>query len=104
MSRFISEAQELYYGITPSNRFRPDSAQLEALWFPLAYQFTPHRFGLYQVTDRAEGEATRMMLWWVGTDQYQMRRRPTPQVQWSTIHAVWSTEENFVGLFKHFFS
>jgi hypothetical protein len=70
MSRLILEAQELYHGIMPSNRFRPDSAQLEALGFPLAYQFTPHRFGLYQVTDRAEGEATRMMRWWVGTDQY----------------------------------
>jgi hypothetical protein len=104
MTYLIEEALELYHGILPSQEFRPRPEQLEALGFPVAHQGGLAQIGYHQATDREEAEATRMVLWWAGTHQYQLRKRPSAQAQWSTIYATWSTEENFTGLFAHFFA
>jgi len=104
MTGLIVEAQELYHGLAAGLEFRPSAAQLEALGFPLRYQYNPKHIGYWLATDHEEQLAIRMVLWWAGTGQYQLRRWPNPQTQCSTIHATWSTEEDFVGLFHHFFS
>jgi hypothetical protein len=104
MTRLIDEELELSHGITPANQFRPSPAQLEALGFPMAYHHTPKSIGYFMPTDLPEREATRMVLWWAASGQYQLRRRPDAQAPWSTVHGAWSTEEDFTGVFTYFFT